>query len=101
MPQGSRGNLVIEAISFSDRFKAEYKKLPPELQDQVDQALRLLRENPASRKLRFERLTDYRNPTIYTIHVTANHSHKISMAINGRIATLRRIGTHKEIDRNP
>ncbi len=101
MPQGGWGNLVIEAIGFSDRFKAEYKKLPPELQDQVDQALRLMSENPASRKLRFERLTDYRNPPIYTIHATANHSHKISMVINGRIATLRRIGTHKEIDRNP
>jgi hypothetical protein len=52
-------------------------------------------------RLRFEKLSGYKNPAIYTIHVTANHSHKVSFALLGTTAILRKIGTHKEIDRAP
>lgn len=41
------------------------------------------------------------NPSIFTIHATRNHSHKISFEIEGDVAIMRKIGTHKEIDRSP
>lgn len=56
---------------------------------------------PPPARLRFEKLTGYKNPSIYTIHVTRNHSHKLSFELVGNVAVLRKIGTHKEIDRAP
>ena len=61
--------------------------------------LRDLLRNPMPPGLRFEKLQGYRNPSIYTIHVTGNY--KASMEIDGDTATLRRVGTHNEIDRRP
>lgn len=83
-------------------FEKDYKNLAPQLKDAVDESLEKLLGNPKkSKKLRFEKLTGIKNPNIYTIHITPNHSHKLSMEIDGGVAKLRRIGTHKEIDRSP
>ncbi len=95
------GGVKIASISFTEKFKLEYKKLPSELQEQVNAALTDLLKQPMPRSLRFEKLSGYRKPNIFTIHVTANHSHKISLEIDGSAAILRRIGTHKQIDKNP
>lgn len=43
----------------------------------------------------------YRNPNIYTIHVTPNHSHKASFELRDDVAVFRQVGTHKELDRAP
>ena len=89
-------------LSRSDAFKAAFGKLDPTLQEQVVEALRALRAGPPyPRRLRYEKLRGFRHPSVYTIHVTRNHSHKISIEVNGDIAHLRKLGTHKEIDRAP
>lgn len=49
--------------------------------------------------LAFEKLKGYRNPDVYTIHVTGNY--KISMSIYGQLAHLRRVADHGDIDRSP
>lgn len=54
---------------------------------------------PTSRRL--HRLAGFNNPKVYTIDVFSNHSYKISLEIEGDTATLRRVGTHKVIDRSP
>jgi hypothetical protein len=95
-----RGGPVIESYLPTERYQKDLKKLSADIQEEIKQALKDLKINPRSGRLRLEKLTDYR-PAIYTIHVTSNHSHKVSMSINGSTATLRRAGTHKEIDRNP
>ncbi|VVD74118.1 hypothetical protein PAQ31011_00773 [Pandoraea aquatica] len=71
------------------------------MKKEVKDALRDLLVDPIPASRRFHSLKGYRNPKLFTIDVTMNKSHKISIEIEGTCATLRRIATHKEIDRAP
>jgi hypothetical protein len=95
------GGLQIKEVKTLQSFDKDYKKLSLEIKKQANERLKSLLENPLPKKLRFEKLKDHKNPAVYTIHVTANHSHKASMEIKGEVAFLRRIGTHKKIDKEP
>lgn len=89
------------SLAYKKKFEQDYKKLSPDIRAFVDEALRNLLQTPMPKSLRFEKLTGIRNPSVYTIHVTPNHSHKISLEKDGSKIILRRIGTHKLIDRCP
>ncbi len=96
--------LVIRKFDSLPRFKSDYQKLSPEIKQQTKEAIDQLIKigsPPFPRSLRFEKLSGYRNPNIYTIHVTPNHSHKASFEMRGDVAVFRQIGTHKELDRAP
>ncbi len=95
------GGVRITRVRTTKRFERDYKRLPEDIKDEVDACLRLLLNDPMPGRLRFEKLKGHRDPNIYTIHVTSNHSHKLSMEIDGEVATLRRVGTHGKIDDNP
>lgn len=82
-------------------FKRDLKKLSPEILDAAKQAMKLLLSEPQPAKLRLEKLKGYKRPDIYSIHITANHSHKMSFEIRGTQAIMRRVTTHREIDRKP
>lgn len=87
----------IKNVQYSDQFKVLFIKLPPEIQKAARQAVTDLVSNPHPKKYRLEKQT----PEAWTIHVTRNHSHKLSFELVGGTAILRKIGTHKEIDRAP
>jgi len=93
--------IIIKTWEPLKTFENDYSKLKPNIKDAVDEALRLLLKNPNSKKLRLKSVSGSKNPKIYAIHVTPNHSHKLSFFLDGTKAVLRRIGTHKEIDKNP
>lgn len=95
------GGVAITGLTFTDGFARTLKKLPREIQEAAREALKGLTQNPRPAALRFHKLSGYKNPALYTIDATGNHSHKISLEVDGNVAILRRIGTHKEIDRNP
>lgn len=101
MTQVGRGGLQITGISFKDKFKQDLKKLPLNLQDKVKDIIKQLWMHPHPKSLRFEKLKGIKNPSVFTVHLTSNHSHKISLELDGSKAILRRIGTHKLIDRDP
>lgn len=82
-------------------FAASAKRLPAEVLDHLKQALKDLIKDPQPKRIRLEKLKGNNRPPIYTIHVTPNHSHKLSFEIIGDVAVLRVVGTHKEIDRKP
>jgi mRNA-degrading endonuclease RelE of RelBE toxin-antitoxin system len=88
-------------ISRSVAFLRDYQKLAPEIQEAVDAAIRGVLQDPIPRSLRFEKLQGYRKPNIYTVHVTPNHAYKMSFEKRGDVAFLRRVATHREIDRSP
>lgn len=94
------GGLVIRGFDRKATFDKTLKR-HPELHEQVKEALNALKQDPRPKWIRFEKLSQYRNPAIYSIHVTKNHSHKITFEVEGDIAILRKLATHKEIDRNP
>lgn len=92
----------IETVDASgESFANDFKRLAPEIKVLAAKSISDLQRDPMPKRLRFEKLSGYRNPSIYTIHVTSNHSHKASFELVGTMAVLRRIGTHKEIDRAP
>ena len=79
-------------------FQERHQRLPPELQKQLREVLGNLLENPVPASVRLEKLA---GNDLYTIHGTRNHSHKLSFELEGSTAILRRVRTHKEIDRAP
>ena len=93
------GGVEIASWRKLKRFHKEYGGLDIELRDTVDEKLQQLTKDPRPAGLGFEKLKGYANPDIYTIHVTGNY--KISLTIDGGLATLRRVADHNEIDRCP
>lgn len=92
--------LSIDAEASS--FKNDARKLEQEVLECLADALKALLAETIPKKYRMESLGGYKNPKIYTIHITPNHSHKLSFEISSSgVAVLRRIGTHKAIDRCP
>ena len=96
--------IVIRQFITLPRFDNLFSKLPPEIKQQTKDAISLLvthSRSPFPKSLRFEKLSGYKKPNIYTIHVTPNHSHKASFELRGDVAVFRQVGTHKELDRAP
>lgn len=87
----------IRQVRYSEQFKALLEKQSPEVKAAARQAVKDLALDPHPKKYRLEKQTT----EAWTIHVTRNHSHKLSFELVGDTATLRKIGTHKEIDRAP
>lgn len=87
----------IKRVQYSDAFHRQYARLPKEIQQCARKAVKDLVADPHPKRYRLEKQTG----EIWTIHVTANHSHKLSFTLDGETALLRKIGTHKEIDRAP
>lgn len=96
-------NRIIRKIDVATNpgFALSAKKLPDDIKQFLGKALVELLESPQPKRLRLEKLKGNNRPPIYTIHITPNHSHKLSFEINGDVAVLRVVGTHKEIDRKP
>jgi mRNA-degrading endonuclease YafQ of YafQ-DinJ toxin-antitoxin module len=88
-------------VDFTDLFKKQYKKLEPTLKAAAQQTIRDLSKVPLPASLRFHSLSGYKNPRLYTIDVMGNKAYKISLEIQGETAILRRVASHKEIDRLP
>lgn len=96
--------VVIQESQFLPRFENDFQKLPPDIKTEAKAAIRQLLERkhpPFPKTLRFEKLKGFKNPNVFTIHVTPNHSHKASFEIRDGVAIFRQIGTHKELDRDP
>lgn len=80
-------------------FIRSFSALPDEIAELAVEAITDLLKSPMPARLRLHKLGGYKNPKVFTIDITTNHSHKISLEIHGSVAVLRRAGTHKEIDR--
>jgi len=91
----------IVGVEPNDRFKRELAAAPPEMQEAAADAITRLIANPKARSLRLHSLAGLGKPTIYKIDVRANRAWQISFHLDGNIAVLRRLGTHKDIDRAP
>jgi len=94
------GGVCLKKIIRSCRFLKDYKSLDSGMKERVDNTLRKLLQNPIPSGICFEKLKGYKNPDIYTVHVTGNL--KISIEIkDGNEAILRRVAQHDQIDFNP
>lgn len=82
-------------------FQRALKRIPAGIRAVVDEAIADLFRDPIPGRLDFKKLSGFRNPNIYTITIGGNHAYKLSLEIQDGVAVLRRVGTHKEIDRSP
>ncbi|SET40643.1 hypothetical protein SAMN05216326_12530 [Nitrosomonas marina] len=79
----SAKDVTIKSIEYKLSFKRDYKSLPIDLKNIVNEAIKELFSTPIPAHLRLKKYKGYKNPSLYAIHVTRNHSHKISLEING------------------
>jgi len=93
--------IKIERFAFSERFQAEFQKLQPDVIKAVKEALELLQNYPAAKSLRLHPLTGLPKPTVWKIDVFTNHSWQVTFELNGTTAELKRVSTHKSINRDP
>lgn len=95
--------MTITVVGFktTDRFDSEFKRAPYDAQRAAKGALGTLQSNPSSSVIRLHQLSGFGKPTIWKIDVYANKSWQITFELDGQIAILRRLATHKRIDRDP
>jgi mRNA-degrading endonuclease RelE of RelBE toxin-antitoxin system len=93
------GGVVIDSLDYKASFKRKFKKITPDLQQKCMDKIETLKNKPIPPGTRFEKLSGYSNPNIYTLHITGNY--KVSFEIEGTTAILRSVGTHNLIDRAP
>jgi mRNA-degrading endonuclease YafQ of YafQ-DinJ toxin-antitoxin module len=91
----------IDNFAYSARFQAEFKALSVDVQKSCIEALKTLQNHPQARSLRLHTLKGMPKPTIWKIDIYANHSWQITFELVGTTAELKRVGTHKTIDRDP
>jgi mRNA-degrading endonuclease YafQ of YafQ-DinJ toxin-antitoxin module len=93
--------IVIAEIRRTAKFERDWKSCPVDVRRSAAEALRKLIGNPAANRLRMHPLNGLGKPTIFKIDVFPNRSWQISFHLSGEVAILRRLCTHKEMDRNP
>lgn len=93
-------SLRINGFAFAETFKRDYKKAPPEVKSALPAVLEGLKQNPQPKKLRVHSLNGCFDPRIFKADVTPNHAWQLTFHLDGEIAVLRRLGTHKQVDRD-
>lgn len=91
----------VSGFAYSERFKTEMQDASPDIHRAALNALELLQANPKAKSLRLHNLTGYPKPTIWKIDVFVNRSWQITFELVGEVAHLKRISTHRSIDRAP
>ncbi len=74
----------------TERFKKDFQRLPPEIQDRCEKALRLLISNRSHPSLRIKKMEGA--PGIWEMRVTDDY--RITWQFAGAGILLRRVGTH-------
>jgi mRNA-degrading endonuclease RelE of RelBE toxin-antitoxin system len=82
---------------FLNRFKRAYKKLPKELQEQVDRKLELLAKDPKHPSLRVKRVKKTRDIWEATITMSC----RITFQIEEDLYIMRNVGEHDHVLREP
>lgn len=83
---------------FTDRFKRDFKGLPPDLRAQAEACIKDFMRDPLPASRRPHRINST-TPKIFSMDLNGNKTHKITFTIEDGTATLMRIDTHKGIDR--
>jgi len=91
----------IMSLSRKETFDRDFRKAPPEIQAAAKAAIRELVRYPQPNKLRLHSITGCFDPRILKIDVLPNKSWQITFEMDGSVAILRRLGTHRHIDRMP
>ena len=87
-------------VAFTERFNRDFKRLPADVQDAVRECIKDFAKDPIPASRRAHRINTKQFPKVFSVDVTSNKAYKMSFSIEGEAAILRRVGTHREIDRS-
>lgn len=88
------------AVRVTERFAKDYKRLPVDIRRLVDDCINDLALDPIPNSRRPHSISPAgRRPQVFSLDVTTNKAYKLSFELDGNCAVLRRVGTHREIDR--
>lgn len=85
------------ALIITNRFKKAYQQLPPDVQNKVKKALRLLDEDPRYPSLRVKPIQG--TDKIYEGRI--DRKYRFSFEFNGDDKILRNVDNHDECLKNP
>lgn len=77
-------------VSFTKPFKKDYHNLPESMQEQIDEQIIRLLDNPKHPSLRIKKMEGQQ--TIWEARITGGY--RLTFQINGDTYLLRRVGTH-------
>ena len=87
-------------IKMTQSFIKDWDKLPVDIQSAVNRCIEDFDRDPLPQARRPHSVTSAgRFPKVFTLDVLPNRSYKLSFEIADGFAMLRRVGTHKQIDR--
>lgn len=90
------------AVHLTHKFSSDYAALPVDIRRAVDRCIADLARDPLPGSRRAHAVTAKgHKPTVFSLDVTPNKSHKLSFHLEGNVAVLRRVATHRQIDRGP
>lgn len=93
--------LRVSGTRRTDSFDQDVRAAPDDVVRDAEAARRRLIGNPQAQSLRVHALSGYGKPTIYKFDVRPDRSWQITFELDGDIAVMLRLGTHKQIDRRP
>ena len=91
--------MKIAGVDPTDPFKRDLSDAAPDTRKAALAAIDKLVLHPSANSLRLHALKGQGKPTVYKIDVLPNRSWQISFHLEGEVAILRRLATHKDIDR--
>jgi hypothetical protein len=91
----------VTAFRVSASYLQDFQAAPVDVKKAVESVLRKLIANSNAGSLRCHSLSGYGKPSLFSIDVFTNHSWKMTFTMDGTVAELRRLATHKSIDRDP
>lgn len=88
------------SVIYTDAFKKDFARLSPDIQKLAKDCIADILKDPIPGARRAHNITPRgKKPTIYSVDVTPNKAYKLSFHLDGELAVLRRVGTHRAIDR--
>jgi hypothetical protein len=89
-----------KVVGRTDKFISDFKRLDDPQRQAVNACIRDLALNPIPASRRFHCVST-KKPKVYSLDLFSNKSHKMTIQLEGNNVTLRRVGTHKQIDDAP
>ena len=93
--------ITITGFTRSEGFESDAKSLDVNTRAVLREALTLLLTNPRAKRLRLHTLKGFGKPTIYKIDISSNKAWQVTFELDGNTAHLKRVATHKEMDKRP
>ncbi|MDR0675745.1 MAG: hypothetical protein LBF97_01745 [Elusimicrobiota bacterium] len=89
---------MVKILTFTERFKENYKNLPKEIQNVFDKKLELFTKNPLHKSLNIHKYKTREKKTIWEAYIITKY--RWTFEITNKEYIFRNIGSHTIIDKS-